>query len=495
MLRKSNSISILQFDEHIISLLRVQRGKAIAVQEFAVEYGPWSATDGSLASALRTFRGKHALDGDTVCTVMPRHDMTARILELPSHDETEIEGMVRLGAEEYVPYPVEDLVIDQCVLRKLPDGQATVLAAFVHKDAVEHHVGVLRDAGIQPDEIYMSTACLAAACMHAKAGEERYMLVNIASSGLEVLGMHGGRLEYGRGVAVAQGWEADGEPNTGAVAELSTEVRASLSAYRRDSEDGEGAQRIYLCSEWAELGPACEVLFQETGQECEPAGFAKSLIAQGAEKVHDALPLSSLGAALAALGQTEVQISLVPRSVVAERERSGRQRSLLLGGGLAAAIALVCTGIYGQAVYQRTRYMNDLQSRIAALRPVAEEVERKQARLARLHEHVNSEGSAVELLARLCEIMPPAGINLSRFVFSHGEGIVVEGHAETVAGVFRLLDDLRAAGEEDVPQFAHAQRESFETEALHGTEIQRYTIRIPFGQEEQERDSGGGGAQ
>ena len=41
----------------------------------------------------------------------PRHEITARIIELPSQDPDELVGMIRLGCEEYVPYPADELII------------------------------------------------------------------------------------------------------------------------------------------------------------------------------------------------------------------------------------------------------------------------------------------------------------------------------------------------------------------------------------------------
>ncbi|MCX5759550.1 MAG: hypothetical protein NTU83_13810, partial [Candidatus Hydrogenedentes bacterium] len=95
MSRKTNYISILQFDERGISRLRAHRSsKGVEVAAFDQERGEWSSRDGSLEAALQAFAQKYRLADDQLYTVLPRYDMTARILVLPSQDPSEIAGMI-----------------------------------------------------------------------------------------------------------------------------------------------------------------------------------------------------------------------------------------------------------------------------------------------------------------------------------------------------------------------------------------------------------------
>ena len=267
MARKTNHISILQFDERLLSLLRVRRSaRGVDVLDAQVERGNWSASDGSLAAALKEFARRHGVANDTICTVLPRHDMTARMITLPSQSEEEVAGMVRLAAMEHVPYPPEELVIDQCVIQRLSDGQARVFAVFAHRDIVEAHVRLLHAAGLDPERMFVSSACLASAAIEAlKGNEERIALVDLASGGIEMLALNGFRVEYSRAVAATYDWSLTGPDAANAAEELGTEVRASLGAYRRESEDGLGVDRLYVCSDWADVTAACETLEAVTG--------------------------------------------------------------------------------------------------------------------------------------------------------------------------------------------------------------------------------------
>jgi Type IV pilus assembly protein PilM len=483
---KTNAISILQFDERHISLLRVRRaGKGIEVLASCVEPGtsPAGEEDRPIEGALRDFVKRHGLARDEVHTVLPRHDMTTRLLTLPSDDLDEIAGMVRLNVGEYVPYPLEELVVDQCILGH-EGGYSRVLAAFAHRDIVEAHVALLQQAGIEPHEIYLSSACMASAAIAGlDDDQERYALVNMASGGLEVLVCKSGTVEYGRGIATPEGWDRwETEPDQ-VAAELASEVRASLAAQRRDSDDGGPVTAVYLASESVDVSGPAEMLARETGLPCCPASFAFHLIESGVEGLHG-LPLVSLGAALTALGKAAVTISLTPESLAQVRRHAAARRTMIRWSGLAAALVLTVSCLYGQAVWQRQAYLAELDARLTDVKPAAEIVEVKERQLAQLRHRVGRDSSALWLLARLSELAPSSGLNITRFSFIHDTRIVVEGRAETDYLVHQFTEALRDAGAEGIPWFENAQEGQLKKVREASQTLYQYEIIIPFASEE-----------
>ncbi len=492
MARKSH-ISVLQFDERLITRLRVKRSpKGVDVVSCDVQSGAWSVADGTLVEAVRAFAKLHNLFEDSVCTVLPRHDMTARILSLPTHSAVEIESMVRLGAEEYVPFPAHELVIDQSVLQKSSDGTSKVLAVFAHRDVVEAHVDVLRKCAIDPDHIYVSTACLASAAQQARVDGLRYALVNLASGGVEVLVMHNGRLAYGRGAASQHDWKNLTQAGSPEVEDLAMEVRASLSAYRRESEDGEGVDRIYVCSDYADCAAAAKALAESTGFDCAPATFAASVF-EPAQAPAPGIPLVSAGAALAAQDRASLAISLVPESLVRTRRSNELRRGLLGGGGLAAAVALCAFAVFAQAYYQRVAYSRELQQRINDVQPAAETVRGRYAQLMRLQQNLDRRGSALELLAAVSDLIPRAGVTITRFAFAHNDTLTIQGRAESQGLAFQLAEEVRNNGQKDVPQFARAQGGPTKPEMEQNRQVYQFEIIVPLAAEEAPAEGGAEG--
>jgi hypothetical protein len=492
---KTNNFSILQATESLITRLRIRRSdKGLDVVSFDIEQGQWSSQDGSLAAALKAFAVKHAMAEDQVYTVLPRHEMTARILELPSHDLSEIASMIKLSAEEYVPFPAHELVIDQHILHKTGGGESEVLVVFAHQDVVQSHLALLREAGLEPVQVFLSTACLVSAAMAARASKhQRYALVNLAAGGLEVIVMNGKRFEYGRAVASTQDWAAArGEaflglpdekafPGEGSEAaeELRVELRATLSAYRRESEDGEGVEAVYFASDWADVKPYCDDLEQEMAEECIPANLAGDLITQGADKAPRAL-VTALGAALLAQDRGEVSIRLLPKSVLSERERTGVKQKAVKYAALAACILLALAFLYGQAVYQRNAYVKYLEKRIAMVEPKAKNVLSKQKQLKILWNQVDRSDSVVELLADLCQLYPASDANVTHFIFTHAEKIELFGRAKNLQLVEKLTQDMVDAGKSTLPLFARAET-VYDNKGIERTqEVRDFAIQIPF---------------
>lgn len=479
MAKSSGQIAIVLFDEHVLSVLKVRpTSKGVDVVAHEVERGSWPAADGSLESALRAFVDKHAIRDDDVYTVLPRHEITSRILVLPSADPEEIQGMIRLSAEEYVPYPLHDLVIDQCLLSRLEDGSSRVMAVFAHKDLVNAHMALLEKVRIEPRQIYLSTACLASAAIVSGGpdNEDRYALVNLSSGGIEAIVVRGRHLEYGRAVATVQDWSLQGESAVEAMHDLAMEVRGSLSAYRRESDDGMGAEVVYLCSDWADVKKPAEELTHEIGRETGPAAFVDKLVVHGREKLKS-LALVSLGAALAVQDRAPVAVNLVPATVLASREAAKVKRGALRIALVAALFLASLGALYAQAVMQRRAYINELNQAMAELSPRAEDIRTKQRNLEVLQNQVSREGSLVELLAMVCDAMPGQNINITHINFRHGEHLGIAGRARDVQYVDRLTERLRATG---IEQFSQASQAYTTVVQERSADVLNYAITMGF---------------
>ncbi|MBM3290258.1 MAG: PilN domain-containing protein, partial [Candidatus Hydrogenedentes bacterium] len=314
-------------------------------------------------------------------------------------------------------------------------------------------------------------------------------LVNLASGGLEVLVMQNGRLVYGRGVAAHHDWDHAASAGSTEAEELAAEVRASLSTYRRESDDGEGAGRVYVCSDYADCAAVAASLADLTGYDCAPANFAASIFEHGSAPALG-IPLVAAGAAMAAQDRASLAISLVPASLVKARQSSELRRSLMAGGGLAAAVALCALAVFAQAYYQRASYSRELQRRIDQVQPQAESVRGKYAQLLRLQQNLDRQGSALELLAALTDLIPRGGVTITRFAFAHNDTLTIQGRAESQGLASELADAMRDAGQKGVPQFARARLGVIKQETEQDRQVYQFEIIVPLAPEENPAEEG-----
>ena len=530
MARKSKNISILHFDSQLLSRLCIDPdAPGLSVLSFDQQQGSWAADDGSLTAALQAFAQTHRLAEDRVYTVIPRHDVTTRLLTLPTHDPAEMMSMVQLSAEEFVPFSVHELIIGLCVLEALPSGEARVLAALAHRDVIEGHLALLRQAALVPEKILLSTLCLSSAAVAARPDASgSCALVHLGSAGLEVIVLDKGHFAYGRGVATVQDWSLSGKPmaspktepaeaqaesddlHRGAVEapgvldalelepdtladspmpgaraleELAVEVRGSLAAYRRESEDGMRVETVYLCSEWAGVTKASEALSEELGVSCVPADFVKDLIAAGKQHV-PVLPAVSLGAALTAQGKAAALVDLTPETITRSRALEAVKVKVLRGLALTAAILVALGALYAQALYQRHALIGDLEQRLAVIEPNARGVAAKREQLHILRRQVDRAGSVLELLAKSFEGAPKGAVNLTRFSYTRERGVDLWGRAITKDDALGFAQNLRNFARGHLAFFAAAKSVYEEDGTERGEPVQYYQIEVHLPEED-----------
>ncbi len=427
MARKGSSIHVLQFGRSFISLLKVKPDlPQLRVLASSVQRGEWGASDATLGEALSTFADANELAGERLFTVLPRHEATIRVLELPSQSDDEIEGMVRLSAEEIVPFPVEELVTGHCILERLAQGSSRVLAVVVHRDVIDAHLQVLKSAGLIPEQILLSTDCLMAAARESNAqGSEAF--VHLSPGGIEILMLDDGRFAYGRGIATEHLWD-ESEFGEGAGDELASEVRASLTTHRRDSGAAGGTETVFLSSSCVDVQKIAEKLGDVLDLPCREASRVFENVGVGMEQVRFT-PAVALGAALIAQQPGEHRVGLMPQTELRRRESASSRLQLIRIAAMLVVAAVSLAGVYWQAVAQRSAYIEELDVRAEALRPLAHSVETKRQHLRMLQRQVERESTVMELFAAISRSAPENGLNFTRFDYERNRGITLYGRA------------------------------------------------------------------
>lgn len=497
MARKSSYASIYHVDPRAISVLRCRlSGGKPAETSWLRHTGDW-ATPEAVSEALRGLVEQEGLKDDAAYLILPRHDVTTRFLTLPSHDMNEIAGMVRFSAEEYVPYSLDELIIDQWVLNPLESGESHVLAALAHHDVVERHIGVLTSAGIRPERVMLSTACLANAAAACPA-EGAFALVNLIPGGIEITVFEKKIPVFSRGIAAVHDWEAicanpessggAGVLDTSGAEELASELRGSLSAYRRESADGLGADEVYVACAYADVTELCAFLAERTGKACAPASFALSLLDKAGASALPGIPLDCIGALREIGGAAPVSLNLLPVSETKARRVQGARRLALRGAVFAALILAALGGLYYQMLQQRHQVVRELQARVAVVEPKARGITEKREALNILSRQVDRKGSIIEQIARVVESAPDGQVNFSRLTLHREEGINLWGRAKTVNDVAQFTQNIRSLAEGQLEFFARA-RSLYEQQTLErDTPVFAYEIEVSALEEEEEEE-------
>ena len=112
-----------------------------------------------LADRVRAFFREHDLP-KRIRLGVASQKIALRVLELPViNNEQELEAAVRFQAQEELPMPLEQAVLDYRVLERIDNGEGgkmRVVVVGARRDTVEHLLAVARKAGLQPELVDLS---------------------------------------------------------------------------------------------------------------------------------------------------------------------------------------------------------------------------------------------------------------------------------------------------------------------------------------------------
>jgi type IV pilus assembly protein PilM len=105
-----------------------------------------------LASELKEFWDTHSFRSRNVYLGVGNQRVVVRLLNLPRMDEADLAGAIRFEAQDHIPMPVEEAVLDHVVLGPSPEqgDLDRVLLVAAHTEMVQAYISAIRTAGLRP---------------------------------------------------------------------------------------------------------------------------------------------------------------------------------------------------------------------------------------------------------------------------------------------------------------------------------------------------------
>ena len=165
--------------------VRVENAAVAPLEPGIIRDGEVADVDG-LAEALRAlYRANKGFD-KRVRIGLANQKIVVRVVELPYlEDPKEIDAVVGFHAQDQLPMPIEQAVIDHQVLEVVSDGtgrRLRVLLVAARREMVERVLGAVRAAGLKPEGVDLSAFAMVRALHRQSAGDEP--VVYLAISGL-----------------------------------------------------------------------------------------------------------------------------------------------------------------------------------------------------------------------------------------------------------------------------------------------------------------------
>jgi type IV pilus assembly protein PilM len=192
--------------------LRESKGRYI-LQKFGVKpLEPEVIVDGTVmdegrvVSAIRELFDETGVKNKQVAVSISGHAVIVKKISLPPMPDEELEGQVKLAAEQYIPFDINEVNIDFHVLPADLSGDKqtdmAVILVAAKKDKINELTELVKGAGLTP--MIMDVDAFAIENMHAinypMAQDETTALINIGASVMNVNIIRGGASLFTRDI-------------------------------------------------------------------------------------------------------------------------------------------------------------------------------------------------------------------------------------------------------------------------------------------------------
>lgn len=267
------------------------------------------------------------------------HSVIVKKISLPPMPDDELEGQVKLAAEQYIPFDINEVYIDFHILNPMEqseDGQPqmSVLLVAAKKDKINELTELVKGAGLEP--VVMDVDAFAVENMYgvnyAVNPEDTTALVNIGASVMNVNVVKGDTSVFTRDIPVGgnryteavqremgmsydeaeaakkgeRGGRVDGETIANVIegvnAEVASEIARTIDYFKTTTADG-AIDKILLCGGCALVTGLLQQLRVRMGVEVELADpfsqidTSMSDVDPGA--LSDLAPMAAVGVGLA----------------------------------------------------------------------------------------------------------------------------------------------------------------------------------------------------
>ena len=193
----SSAVRVAELQQRRGDALRLTRAGEVALPPGAVVDGD-VVEPTVVAEALRKLWDSTAMRGRNVAVGLASQRVTVRQLDLPDMPDTELAAAVRLQAQEQLPMPVDEALLDHVVVERYPTGDerqnVRVLLVAAECEMVERLLAAVTAAKLRPTLVDLDAfALLRSLATPTEAGEEAELIVDIGATVTKIAMHRGGR--------------------------------------------------------------------------------------------------------------------------------------------------------------------------------------------------------------------------------------------------------------------------------------------------------------
>ncbi len=239
-----------------------------------------------------------------VATALCGHHVIVKRISLPVMSDAELAESIHWEAEQYIPFDIEDVNLDYQILEGSSlsgEGNMDVLLAAAKRDKINDYIGVVNQAGLNPQAVDIASFAMQNAfeANYEFEPDQVVALVDIGSAVSSISVLHGGSSVYWRDINIGgnqytdaiqkelnlsadqaeqlkRGEEIDGipyervQPTISAVTDdIGTEIQKTLDFFKQISATDQALDRLFLTGGTAQVVHLKESLAERLGTQVE----------------------------------------------------------------------------------------------------------------------------------------------------------------------------------------------------------------------------------
>lgn len=401
-----------------------------------------------IAAALRALLAAQSFGVRTVGLILGRETCTLRTLELPATDPKELASMLELQLGKLTPYPRAEILSAWTLVGSFREGYTSVLLAIARKTLVDDMLQVLKAKGLSTEWIGVSTEGLeawwraSAASRKATAPGTVTALIDIDVASTDCAVLRDDRLLFTHSLTI--GYEQLTTAEDAKLRWLGELVRLPRILAHEDIK-GQIGQAVLVGLTQPLPGIAEQLASQwgvtvETADSLAPVSVSDS-VRQSATAAHVSC---TAAVGLLAIG-TLPRIDLIPKETRVSQALHVRSKRLARLAGSLAALLVLSAILYVERILIARHYLNQLQSRLAAVEQTATEVQQRQRAMRQVREWLAPARGALEIVRSVANAVDQE-IALTQLSLGPEQPLMLRGQANSMAAAFAFLDRLKQAG-------------------------------------------------
>ncbi len=446
-LAKKENVLILEIGEEWIKLAGIEGGvKKETLTCLGAEAVP-GLSELESSQKIGAFLKSKSFKPAHVVMSHPAHQLTTRILALPSTDPKEIKDILDLQAVKQTPYAKEEITLGFRILGSDTSGYSRVLLAISHRDVALRYFRIAELANLPVEKMTLSIEGTIGWYRRTRAkeaveGGQVVLLLDMDWLSTDFLIFRGENILFTRSLGLgAKHLKEGGATREG---ELLREIQLSMESGQAELK-GECITHVALAGMGESFKDLLAALSRELNLPCEVVGSLPAIkeslsFASGVDIPQEAGSFSSiLGLAL---DHAATPINLVPSEIEVRRELEGRAKDLGFFGTLLLILIMLISVSSFIKIYKRSQYLHTLRREYASIEKSALEVERVVAKMKLAQEQMSARAGFLDVLQDVSHVLSNNTYLHSIQFQDQDRAVTFRGVSEEMSSVFQLLSTL-----------------------------------------------------